>query len=435
MTQRLLTFILIGFFAIFSNSLFAQTPTSAPAPQNAAPAQAPQPLAPASAAAKGIAPTPNLFPVGAPTRPLITPPPPAVEAKAYILLDADSGVVLASKNPDLRLEPASLTKIMTSYLAAAALKANRIHLEDAVPISEKAWRMAGSKTFVSIGSTVPAKDLIQGIIVQSGNDACVAMAEHIAGAEDAFANLMNQQAAILGMKNSHFTDSTGLPDPNHYTTARDMGILSRALIRDFPEDYKWYSQKWYIYNNIRQPNRNRLLWRDPTADGIKTGHTDGAGFCLVGSAKRNNMRLVSVVMGSPSDNARTNDSQELLNYGFRFFETHQLYGVGMPIDYARVWFGKLKKIPVGPAHGLTVTVPVGQFNHVRVDKAFDMNLKAPVEKGQVVGSISLILENKVLMKEPLYALQADPKAGFFSQIAEYVRLGLYRLLGAGGPTS
>jgi serine-type D-Ala-D-Ala carboxypeptidase (penicillin-binding protein 5/6) len=414
------------FFLTFSYSqlVWAEKPTVLQAASTTTATVANQPAAGA-----------NLFPVGVPRRPLVTPPPPNIDAKAYILLDSDSGVVLAAKTPDSRLAPASLTKIMTSYIISAAVKANRVHLEDPVTISEKAWRMGGSKTFIKVGSTVPGKDLVQGIIVQSGNDACVAMAEHIAGGEDAFVDLMNQQAAILGMKNTHFTDSTGMPNPNHYTTPRDMGTLARALIRDFPEEYKWYSQKWFLYNNIRQPNRNRLLWRDPSVDGIKTGHTDDAGFCLVASAKRNNMRLISVVMGAPSDNARTEDSQELLNYGFRFFETHPLYNVGAPIDYARVWFGKNKKIPVGPFHGLTITVPVGQFGNIRTEKSFDMNLKAPVEKGQAIGTISVFLNDKLLLKEPLYALQADPKAGFFSQIAEYVRLGLYRLLGAGGPAS
>lgn len=421
-------FFIRGFFIFFT--MFSQWVWAAPA---ATPPTQPAASSPASPLAS---PGANLFPVGAPTsRPLVTPPPPNIDAKAYILIDADSGVVLGAKNPDARLAPASLTKIMTSYIIAAALKANRVHLTDQVPITEKAWRMGGSKTFIKVGSTVPANDLIQGIIVQSGNDACVAMAELIGGTEDAFADLMNQQASILGMRNTHFTDSTGMPNANHYTTPRDMGTLARALIRDFPSEYQWYSQKWFIFNNIRQPNRNRLLWRDSSVDGIKTGHTDDAGFCLVASAKRNNMRLISVIMGAPSDNARTEESQALLNYGFHFFETHSLYGVGTPIDYARVWFGQSKKIPVGPAHGLTVTVPVGQFNNIQMEKMFDMNLRAPVEKGQVVGSISLSLNNKLLLKEPLYALQEDPKAGFFSQIAEYVRLGLYRLLGAGGPTS
>lgn len=376
-----------------------------------------------------------LFPVAGTPRTLVTPPPPAVDAKGYILQDAESGVTLASSNADKRLPPASLTKIMTSYIIAAAVKVGRIHLEDPVTISEKAWRMGGSKTFIGIGSTVPVKDLIQGIIVQSGNDACVAMAECVAGGEDAFVNLMNQQAAILGMKNTHFTDSTGMPDPNHYTTPRDMAILSRAFIRDFPEEYKWYAQKWYVYNNIRQPNRNRLLWRDSSVDGIKTGHTDDAGFCLVASAKRNTMRLVSVVMGAPSDNQRANDSQALLNYGFRFFETHKLYDAKVPIDYARVWFGKYKKIPIGVNYNLSVTVPIGQVNQIKAERTFDMNLKAPVQKGQAVGTISLLLNDKVLVKEPLYALQEDPKAGLFSRLAEYIRLGLYRLLGAGGPSA
>jgi len=427
MKKNFFTFIFLGTL-VFTNVVAAESSGNTQPAQNLK--AAPAGLTPSTI------PTGNaLFPVNGAPRSLVTPPPPAINATGYILQDADSGVTLASSNPDKRLAPASLTKIMTSYIVAAAVKAGRIHPDDPVTISEKAWRMGGSKTFIKIGSIVSVKDLLQGIIVQSGNDACVAMAECVAGSEDAFVNLMNQQAAILGMKNTHFTDSTGMPDPNHYTTPRDMAVLSRALIRDFPEDYKWYSQKWYVYNNIRQPNRNRLLWRDSSVDGIKTGHTDDAGFCLVASAKRNNMRLVSVVMGSPSDNQRANDSQELLNYGFRFFETHKLYDAGKPINYARVWFGKSKKIPIGMSYDLSVTVPVGQFNQVKTEKTFDMNLKAPVQKGQVVGTISFLLNNKVLLKEPLSALQEDPKSGFFRQLSEYIRLGLYRLLGAGGPTA
>lgn len=424
---------------VLSSTAFAQTASTAPASAQAKPATLPAAQASTPAPATSSA-TPlaissgtNLFPVGAPTRPLVTPPPPQINAKAYILEDADSGVVLASQNPDLRLAPASLTKIMTSYVIAAALKANRIHLNDPVMISEKAWRMGGSKTFIAIGATVPVKDLLQGIIVQSGNDACVAMAEHVAGTEPAFADLMNQEAAILGMKNTHFTDSTGMPDPNHYTTPRDMATLARAFIHDFPAEYQWCSQKWFIYNNIRQPNRNRLLWRDPTVDGIKTGHTADAGYCLVASAKRNNMRLISVVMGAPSDNVRTEASQAILNYGFRFFETHKLYEAGTPIDYARVWFGQHKKIPVGTLRPLMITVPTGQYNQVKLDKVFDMDLRAPVEKGQAIGTIRFTLNDKPLMSQPLYALQADPKAGVFKRMAEYTRLGLYKLLGAGGP--
>lgn len=429
MIQNFLKFIFLGCL-VFSHIAVAGVNTQPAQSTKTPPNTAANSPSPASIPAGNA-----LFPVNAAPRPLVTPPAPTMDVKAYILQDADSGVTLAAKNPDMRLSPASLTKIMTSYIVAAALKAGRIHLNDQVMISEKAWRMGGSKTFIKIGSTVSVKDLMQGIIVQSGNDACVAMAECVGGTEAAFVDLMNQEAAILGMKNTHFTDSTGMPDPKHYTTPRDMAILSRALIRDFPNDYQQYSQKWYVYNNIRQPNRNRLLWRDPSVDGIKTGHTDDAGFCLVASAKRNTMRLISVVMGAPSDNARADNSQELLNYGFRFFETHKLFDANTPIDYARVWYGKDKKVPAGMNYNLSVTVPVGQFSHAKIEKSFDMNLKAPIQKGQVVGTVNLILNDKVLAKEPLYALQEDPKAGFFSRTAEWIRLGLYRLLGAGGPSS
>ena len=248
-------------------------------------------------------------------KPIVTaPPPPALDLKAYVLVDAATGKILASSNPDTQLAPASLTKMMTAYVISMAIKEGKIHMNDNVTISEKAWRTGGSKMFVKVGTQVPVHELMQGIIVDSGNDACVAMAEHLAGSEDAFANLMNQTAAALGMTNSHFVDSTGLPNPAHHSTAHDLSMLARGVVYSFPEDYQWYSQKWFTYNGIRQPNRNRLLWRDPTVDGIKTGHTDDAGFCLVSSAKRNGTRLIAVVMGAPTDAARADDSQKLLDY-------------------------------------------------------------------------------------------------------------------------
>lgn len=367
-------------------------------------------------------PTPNRPQLSIPTTPIIN-------AKAYILIDANSGQVLAEQNADVRLAPASLTKIMTSYIVAEALRTGKIHPNDTVTISEKAWRTGGSKMFVKVGDQVPVQALIQGIIVQSGNDACVAMAEHIASTEDAFANLMNQQALLLGMKNTHFTDANGLPNPNHYTTARDMATLGRALINNYPEDYKWYSQKWFIFNGIKQPNRNRLLWRDPSVDGIKTGHTDDAGFCLVASAMRNNMRLISVVMGTASDAARADESSKLLNYGYRFYETHPLVTANNPVKAARVWFGDKKSVGAGSLQNLYVTVPMGQFNQLKTNVVINQPLKAPIAKGQVIGSIQAILDKKVIATQPLVALQADAEGGFFARTSDHIRLGVRQLLG------
>ncbi|MFU8798276.1 MAG: D-alanyl-D-alanine carboxypeptidase family protein, partial [Gammaproteobacteria bacterium] len=296
--------------------------------------------------------------------PVSTPAAPNLTVKGYILMDVPSSNVLASQNPDQRMPPASLTKMMTSYIISQALKEGRIRLDDQVRISEKAWRTGGSRMFVKVGDTISVRDLVQGIIVHSGNDACVAMAEYIAGTEEAFATMMNQQAAALGMTNTHYVDSTGLPYPEQYTTPRDMAKLARALIYDFPEDYKWYAQKWYTFNGIKQPNRNRLLWRDPTVDGIKTGHTDEAGYCLASSAVRNGTRLVSVVMGAPSENTRAEDSQRLLNYGFQFFETRKLYVAHTALIQGRVWFGQKAELPIGLVNDLYITVPTGQAKHI-----------------------------------------------------------------------
>lgn len=410
----------LSFHSAYAASAVAATTASAPTPT--APVAAPTPsIAPPTLA------TPSVNPTVA--QPQSTPAVPAINAKAYILIDAYSGQVLAEQNADLRVPPASLTKIMTSYLIADALRAGRIHPTDMVTISEKAWRTGGSKMFVKIGNQVPVEALVQGIIVQSGNDACVAMAEHIAGTEDAFANLMNQQAALIGMKGTHFTDANGLPNPNHYTTARDMSLLARALVLNFPEDYKWYSQKWFIFNGIKQPNRNRLLWRDPTVDGIKTGHTDDAGFCLVASALRNNMRLISVVMGAPSDSARADDSATLLNYGFRFFESHALFTANTPISQARVWFGDDKKVPVGTLQNVFVTVPVGQFNQIKMTTHINQPLQAPIMKGQTIGTAEITLNNKVLLSQPLVALKTDNKGGIFTSISDHIRLAARSLFG------
>lgn len=275
-----------------------------------------------------------------PQPPTFTPSAPNLQASAYILMDATSGKILAQQNADMRLPPASLTKLMSMYIISNAIKSGQVRMDDKVRVSTKAWKTEGSRMFIKVGDEVPIKELVQGIIVASGNDATVALAEHIAGTEEAFTAMMNQQAKLLGMNNSHFMDSTGLPDPNHYATAKDLATLTQAYINHFPEHYIFYSEKWFTYHGIRQPNRNRLLWRYPFADGLKTGHTSEAGYCLVSSAKKDGMRLISVVMGEPNDLGRTEDSIRLLTYGFRFFETHQLYHasnnlIQAPVKYLR----------------------------------------------------------------------------------------------------
>lgn len=358
---------------------------------------------------------------------LMIPSAPNIDAAGYVLMDANSGKVIASKNPDQRMSPASLTKMMTSYILSAALDAKRVHLDDLVPISQEAWKTGGSKMFIKVGDKVPLRDLMQGMIVASGNDACVALAEFVAGSQDSFVNLMNQQAALLGMKNSHFMDVNGLPDANHYTTPRDMAILARALIADFPNDYQWYSQKWYTYNNIRQPNRNRLLWEDSTVDGIKTGHTDDAGFCLVASAKRSGGRLISVVMGAPSDHSRAVDSEQLLTFGFRFYGSHKLYAAKSALTQARVLFGENPEIPIGPARDIYVTLPVGQDAAVKTDVVLKNPLTAPVKKGDIVGTMKIVLNTETLAEHPMIALEDDSKGPWWQQIFDRGQLMLKKL--------
>lgn len=354
--------------------------------------------------------------------PLIIPPPPSINAKAYVLMDANSGTIIAKKNMDGRLPPASLTKLMTLYVISEALSRGQITLDDKVRISEEAWRRGGSRMFVKEGSSVPVKLLIQGIIVASGNDACVAMAQYIAGSESSFAALMNQTAKRLGMTNTHFVDSTGLPKPAHYATPHDLAILARALIQNFPQYYSWYKQKWIKYNGIRQPNRNRLLWRDPSVDGLKTGHTQAAGYCLISSGVRNSMRLISVVMGTPSDADRSNDSQALLNWGFRFYRSHKIFSANTAIAKPRVWFAKHKYASLGVTKDLYVTTPVGQFKNIKASMQLPSKLHAPIIKGQAYGKIQITLKDKPVATTDLVALDDDPKAGLWSRAIDHIEL-------------
>lgn len=374
-------------------------------------------------------PTPNTTTTTAAPQ-IVVPQPPEIDAKAYVLMDATTGQVLAQKNMNDRLPPASLTKLMTAYVASSALKQGQIKLDDMVTISEKAWKMEGSRMFAQVGTQVSVKDLLNGIIVASGNDSCVAMAEHVAGAEDVFVQLMNQNAARLGMQNTHYTDSTGMPDPDHFSSAYDLATLARAIIRDYPEDYTWYKQQWIMYNNIRQPNRNRLLWRDPTVDGLKTGHTSEAGYCLVASAVRNNMRLISVVMGTPSDNSRTIDSQALLNWGYRFFETRKLFNAQQTIDtklQPRVWFGKNKYAKLGFDQDQYVVIPVNQFKKLQANIVVDPQLQAPVVKGQAYGNVNVTLNGQTVTTIPVVALEDDPKANIFGRTWDHIIKLFYKL--------
>ncbi len=358
-------------------------------------------------------------PTSAPT---ITPPAPDIDAKGFVLMDAQSGNIIASKNMNQRMQPASLTKMMTLYVVSEALQSGRIHIDDKVRISENAWRMGGSRMFVKQGSMVPVGDLIKGVIVDSGNDACTALAEYVAGNEAMFAQMMNQAAQQLGMTGTHYVDSTGLPRPNHYSTPHDMAILARALITHFPEYYGWYKQKWFTYNHIKQPNRNRLLWRDASFDGLKTGHTKSAGFCLVASGIRNGTRLVSVVMGAPTDAARANDSQALLNYGFRFFETHKLFSANQSLTQPRVWLGKYKTVDMGLQHDLYITIPTGTYSKLKAEMTMQPKLTAPIEAGKSYGSVDVTLNGKVIISSPLVALQNDPRGGAWSRMTDHISL-------------
>lgn len=367
-----------------------------------------------------------------PSQPSFTPSAPNLTATGFIMLDGTSGRILVEKNSDQRMPPASLTKLMTMYIVSAAVKAGQIKLDDKVLISKKAWQTEGSRMFVKVGTEVPVRELIQGVVVASGNDAAVALAEHIAGTEEGFADLMNQQAKALGMNNSHFVDSTGLPNENHYSTAHDLATLTQAYIKNFPEDYSLYSEKWYTYNNIRQPNRNRLLWRYQYADGLKTGHTKEAGYCLVGSAKKDGMRLITVVLGEPNDSARTEDSMRLMAFGFRFFETHKLYDANTPLVQARVWKGQKGEVPLGVTEDLYVTVPAGQYKKLAASMDLNNPLQAPVVKGQSYGNLIIKVGDQVVATKPLIALDSDDKGGFFRSMTDSVKYNIHKYLSSGG---
>jgi D-alanyl-D-alanine carboxypeptidase (penicillin-binding protein 5/6) len=352
------------------------------------------------------------------------PAPPQVGARSFLLLDFASNRVLAEEAADQPVEPASLTKLMTAYAVFRALAEGQIGLTDRVHVSEKAWRTPGSRMFIEVDTQVAVEELIRGMIVQSGNDASVALAEHVAGSEETFVALMNRYAEQLGMHGSHFQNSTGLPGDNHVMTARDVVTLAQAIIAEFPEFYGYYSEREYTYNGIRQHNRNSLLWRDDSVDGLKTGHTNAAGYCLVTSAERDGMRLIAVVLGTPSTEARADATQALLNYGFRFFETHRLYAGGAEITTARVWKGAAESVQLGITDDLFITIPRGQYDSLAAEMDLEAELVAPLDKDATVGAVRVSLNGESVAEMPLIVLEAVGPAGFLARLKDEITLWL-----------
>lgn len=359
----------------------------------------------------------------------IVPPPPEIAAKSWVLMDAASGDVLAEHDGDARLPPASLTKMMTAYIATLEMKRGRIHPNDMVTISEKAWRTGGSKMFVEVGKQISVDDLFHGIIIQSGNDASIALAEHIAGSEEAFTALMNAEAQRLGMRNTHFLDATGLPNPGHYSSAHDMAILARAIIHADPAHYAIYAQKYFLWNGIKQPNRNLLLWRDDGVDGLKTGHTEEAGYCLVASAKRGDQRLIAAVFGTDSEAARATETAKLLGYGFRFFESKTFYRKGSVLTQAPVWKGAVRTVKAGVNADVAVSVAAGEADKLVAQIVLKPTLIAPVKQGDVIGKVEVRQGDKVVKQADVVALENVEQGGFFRRIWDSIRLFFKGLFG------
>ena len=351
-----------------------------------------------------------------------TPAPPIIGAKSYLMIDSQTGHVLATHQADERLAPASLTKLMTTYVVFKALKRQQIALSDAVTVSEKAWRTPGSRMFIEVGKQVSIEDLVLGMIVQSGNDASVALAEHVAGTESVFAELMNQYAQGIGMASSHFMNSTGLPHDDHYSTARDLATLARAIIVEFPEFYKWHSVKEFTFNDIKQPNRNNLLWRDPSVDGMKTGHTDAAGYCLVSSAMRDGMRVIAVVMGTSSAKSRIDGSQALINYGFTFFETRLVYSAGEEVAKARIWKSANEYSSLGVLEDLYITIPRGSYDSLEMIRRIPAIIEAPVSQGQPIAEIVVDLDGQNMATEQLRALEDNPEGSLWQRARDGISL-------------
>lgn len=359
---------------------------------------------------------------------------PKINAKAWILVDADTGYIIAENNADETLPPASLAKMMTTYITSKEIEENRLKEDDLVLISDNAWELGGAKTdgstmFLSPRSKVPVIDLMRGVIIQSGNDAAIALAEHINGGETAFADNMNFQAELLGMTNTYYANSTGLPAEGMVTTARDLTQLAKAIINEHPQYYSIYSEKYFSHNNINQPNRNRLLWRDSSIDGLKTGHTEEAGYCLVASSKRRGMRLISAVLGAKSDESRARESQKLFSYGFRHFETKQIYTVGEIIkENAALWYGAEDFLNLTIADDVTLTYPRGEKKNLAAEITVDNEIKAPITAGQVLGSLEVTLDGKSLISVPLVAEKDIAEAGFLSRIFDWILLFFTQLI-------
>lgn len=351
-------------------------------------------------------PTPNSF----------IPSPPSLAATAWVLMDAQSGQVLVSHNPDERLPPASLTKMMTAYIAEHEVESGNLSMDDEARISETAWQTGGSRMFVQVGSYVPLIDLMRGIVVQSGNDASVAMAEHIAGSESSFADLMNEHSRQMGLENTHFVNATGWPAENHYSSARDMAIIARHIVNDFPQHYDLYAERYFTWNDIRQPNRNRLLWRDQTVDGLKTGHTEAAGYCLVASAVQNDTRLIAAVMGTNSDEARAQETQKLLSYGFRYYQTQKLYDGGETLNSVRVWGGEQDQVALGLAEDLYLSVPRQGEAQLSNRIELEGDLQAPIEAGQRYGTLEILRDGDVIEQKPLIALESVEQGSLFKRL-------------------
>ena len=355
----------------------------------------------------------------------VVPEAPEINASGYLLMEMHSGKILVEKNADQRLEPASLTKIMTAHVVFEEIAKGKLKLSDMVHISEKAWKTEGSRMFVKVNSDVSVEDLLRGLIIQSGNDSAVALAEHIAGSEDAFAGLMNAHAAQLGMTSTNFVNSTGLPHPDHYTTPSDIVKVTAATIRDYPDFYPMYAEKQFTYNEIKQYNRNNLLWRNNAVDGVKTGHTEAAGFCLVSSAKYDQMRLIAVVMGTESAKARIKESQALLAFGSRFYETHRLYEAGQKLTENRVWFGDQKILALGIGEDVYVTIPSRDYDNLKPTLEVKAKLEAPINKGDSLGNVTVMLGNDVVTTRPLVALAQVEKGSLWRRFLDFI----YQLLG------
>lgn len=358
---------------------------------------------------------------------VLIPSPPQVAASSYILMDPLSGKILMDENSNERLPPASLTKMMTAYIVERELDEGRISMPDMVPISVNAWRTEGSRTFVQEGTEVSVEDLLKGVIIQSGNDASVALAEFVAGSEDAFVDIMNQQAQLLGMRDTRFENATGLPSQDHFSTAHDLALLAKAIINDYPENYPLYAVKHFTYNNIRQPNRNSLLWRDDSVDGLKTGHTEEAGYCLVASAERNDTRLIAVVMGTNSTGARAQEVQKMLNYGFRYYQSETLFSAGQELIEARIWGGRDDQLSVGVTQNVNVTIPRGSRNSLESTVDLDSVIKAPIKVGDELGRVQVRLGDEVIVDQPVLALTDVPEGGLFKRLWDAIKLFFIQL--------